>query len=718
MSRASVILIAFSSSPYACIVAPPMALYALAIFLSAFLLFQVQPIVGRHLLPWFGGTPAVWTTCLLFFQTLLFAGYLYAHRLSGLSPRRQRRIHSALLLLSVLQIAFFALAFGTPLAPPPGLEPGGSGVPALRILGLLAASVGLPYFALSATAPLLQSWAARLPSPERVWRLYALSNLGSLLALLAYPFVLEPALSLRSQDWAWSALFVFAAVSLVATSRRQATGEPSALPAPLEEGPSPGTADRLLWLALSACGSLLLVATTDQMCQEVAVVPFLWVLPLALYLLSFVLCFELPRFPWRPIASALFVLSLVPLVVVLREAARLRAPLQVAAFSVTLFSACLVCHGELYRLRPKPARLTGFYLTVAAGGALGGGFVAVAAPLLFNGYWEYPLGLLLCGGLLIVVLARSPGTPVAKSYVLRTLALGLWLALAVALAIPVKQSLESSVKTSRGFYGVLRVREELPGDPAWHIRSLTHGRIQHGFQYVGEEKRRQPTTYYGEQSGVGRAIRFHPRREAGLPIRIGGVGLGVGTLAAYVNPGDVLRFYEINPDVVALSRGPDPAFSFLADAPGKVDVVEGDARLSLEREISGEEPGRYDVLALDAFSSDAVPVHLLTAEAISVYLLHLRDDDSILAVHASNRHVRLQPVLLAAARKFGLSAVEIDANPAGHADTRSVWVLMSRRAAALAQPGIAEAAVPLTDHGRSVSLWTDDRSSLLPAVVW
>ncbi len=692
-----------------------MALYALAIFLSAFLLFQVQPIVGRHLLPWFGGTPAVWTTCLLFFQTLLFAGYLYTDRLSRLSPRKQRRIHTALLLLSALQIVSFVLLFGTPLAPPRQFEPAGSGAPALRILALLAASVGLPYFLLTATGPLLQSWAARLPSPERVWRLYALSNLGSLLALLAYPFVIEPALSLRAQDWIWSLLFVIAAMALAATASRQTKEEMPPSPAPSADG---HPANPLLWLALSACGSILLMATTDQMCQEVAVVPFLWVLPLALYLLSFVLCFELPRVPWRPIASILFILSLVPLMIVLREAARLRAPIQIAAFSLTLFSGCLVCHGELYRLRPTPSRLTGFYLTVAAGGALGGLFVAVLAPLLFNGYWEYPLGLLFCVALLIAVLARDHGTLVARNLAVRFLAGALWLALAVALAIPVKQALESALATSRSFYGVLRVREELPGDPSWHLRSLTHGRIQHGFQYRAPEKRRLPTTYYGEESGVGRAIRSHPRRTAGEPLRIGGVGLGVGTLAAYVTAADAIRFYEINPDVIALSRGADPTFSFLADAPGTVEVVEGDARLSLERELARGRPGRFDILALDAFSSDAVPVHLLTAEAMAVYIAHLRDDDSILAVHVSNRHIRLQPVLAAAAREFGFAAVEADTNPAGHAASRSVWVLMSRCAAVLALPGIAEVAVPLTDHGRNVSLWTDDRSSLLGAVVW
>jgi len=696
-----------------------MVLYALTVFLSSFLLFQLQPLIGRYLLPWFGGSPAVWTTCLLFFQTVLFGGYLYAHGLSRLTPERQRRLHTAILATAVALLALFAVRFGVPLSPPAFLKPEARGAPAVRILALLGLTVGLPCFLLSSTGPLLQSWAARLPRPDRVWRLFALSNLGSLLALLAYPFAVEPALRLGAQAWVWSTLFAGFVVAAAAAAAQQTRTAPGPRPPePADPGAPPPPGNRLLWLALSATGSILLMATTNQMCQEVAVIPFLWVLPLSLYLLTFILCFEAPRFPWRPVAALLFVLSLVPVVYVLPNAARVKAPLQIGAYALALFAGCLVCHGELYRLRPRPSGLTGFYLTVAGGGALGGLFVGVLAPLLFEGYWEYPSGLLLCGALLIGLLGREVTTPGLKRILLRAGVAAALILAASLVALRVVDSLRGAVSVSRNFYGVLRVREELPGDAEWHLRALTHGRIQHGFQYLVPGKRRQPTTYYGEESGVGRALRNHPRRGSGEPLRIGVVGLGVGTLAAFTRPGDLLRFYEINPDVIALSCGPDPRFTFLADAAGSVDVVEGDARLSLERELSQGGPQRFDVLVLDAFSSDAIPVHLLTAEAFATYLAHLRDDDAIIAVHTSNRHIRLEPVLAEVARHYGLAAVESDTDPAGAAYSRSVWVLLSRTTAVLSRPGISEASVALTRGGRKVSLWTDDYSNVFGVVVW
>jgi len=354
---------------------------------------------------------------------------------------------------------------------------------------------------------------------------------------------------------------------------------------------------------------------------------------------------------------------------------------------------------------------------VAGGGAVGGVFVGVLAPLLFNGYWEYPVGLLLCGALLIGLVGRDAATPAVRRTLVRTGLAAVSILAVTLLALRVAEAVPGAPSMSRNFYGVLRVREELPGDATWHLRALTHGRIQHGFQYLAPDRRRQPTAYYGEESGVGRALRAHPRRASGQSLRIGVVGLGVGTLAAYTRPGDVLRFYEINPDVIALSKGPDPRFTFLADAAGSVDVVEGDARLSLERELARGALQRFDVLVLDAFSSDAIPVHLLTAEAFATYLAHLRDADAIVAVHTSNRHIRLEPVLLEVARRYGLAAVESDTDPAGPAYSRSVWVLLSRRKDVLRRPGIGEAAVELTGHGRSVSLWTDDYSNVFGVVV-
>ena len=700
-----------------------MPLFAATIFLSAFLLFQVQPLVARFVLPWFGGGPAVWTTCMLFFQLLLFAGYAYAHVLvSRTPPRTQKRIHLTLLGLAVLLLAAFALFSSVPLAPPAAWKPAGSAHPALRILGLLSLTVGLPYFLLASTGPLLQAWLSRLAAPERIWRLYALSNLGSLLALVAYPFVFEPRFALRTQAWGWSGAFVAFALGAGAAAGRQARigpGAAEAPPEPEEAGeaspPTPGTT--LLWGALAFCGSLLLLATTSQMCQEVAVFPFLWILPLALYLLSFVLCFELARFPWRPVASLLFIASLPPVCIVLFRGATQPMATQIGALAAALFAGCLVCHGELYRLRPSPRHLTTFYLVIAGGGAMGGVFAGVVAPLLFHGYWEYQLSLVLTGLLLLVVLGREKTSFLGRSLLVKASSAVLWLTLAVTLVLQIRESVDAAEESVRNFYGVLRIKEELPADDTWHLRALTHGRIRHGFQYVSPTKKSIPTTYYNEESGVGLAVRFHPRRgPAGF--RIGCVGLGVGTMAAYGWAGDTVRFYEINPDVIALSKGPSPRFTYLADSLATVEIVEGDARLSLERELARSEPQRFDVLVLDAFTSDAIPLHLLTAEAFQTWLGQLRDADSILAVHISNRHLVLEPVLRRVADRFGLAAALLDTNPEGHAANRSVWILLARNPEVLAREGIGKAAKPLTDEGRPIALFTDDYSNLFRILVW
>ena len=699
-----------------------MPLFAATIFLSAFLLFQIQPLVARFILPWFGGTPAVWTTCMLFFQLLLFAGYAYADFLVRRTPPRvQKRIHLTLLGLAVLLLAAFALFSGVPLAPPPAWKPAGSAHPGLRILGLLAATVGLPYFLLASTGPLLQAWLSRSTAQERIWRLYALSNLGSLLALVAYPFLFEPLFALRTQAWAWSGAFVLFVLGAGAAAGRQAricAGVADAPPEPGEavDAAAPSRGTMLLWGALAFCGSLLLLATTSQMCQEVAVFPFLWILPLALYLLSFVLCFELTRFPWRPVASLLFIASLVPVCIVLFKGATESLAAQIGALAATLFAACLVCHGELYRLRPSPRHLTTFYLVIAGGGALGGVFAGVVAPVLFQGYWEYQISLVLTGILLLVALRRDGGL-VARSLLLQALCAALCLTLAVTLVFQVRDSLDDAVESFRNFYGVLRITEELPGDDTWLLRALTHGRIRHGIQYVSPAKKAIPTTYYSEESGVGLAVRFHPRRgQAGF--RIGVVGLGVGTIAAYGRAGDTVRFYEINPDVIALSKGRGPTFTYLSDTPARVEIAEGDARLSLEREKAGGQLQRFDVLALDAFTSDAIPLHLLTAEAFETHLAHLRDDDSILAAHISNRHLVLQPVLRRVADRFGLASLEIDSNPDASGGSRSVWVLLARTERALSHEKLAAAGSPLTDQGRKVALFTDDFSNLFRIVSW
>ena len=802
-----------------------MLAYALTVFLGAFLLFQIQPLMGKSILPWFGGAPAVWSTCLVFFQLALLAGYLYAHGLARRSnPRAARAFHCALLLFSVAALLALALAWGSPILPGSGWKPRGPGEPIRRILLILATSVGLPYLLLSSTSPLAQAWAARTHPGGRVYRLYALSNLASLLALVTYPTLVERLLSLRAQAWLWSATYVaFASSSLFSALRSGEVDVPQSTvhspdspchpersegSAPVastdflqlrasseqSEGSAPvapsitnshnsqlTTHNFFLWFSLAASGSMMLMATTNQMCQEVAAIPFLWVLPLCLYLASFVLCFESDRFYRRALFGPAFLAALCWAAVVLFRGFTVPIRIQIAAYSAALFAACMVCHGELARSKPHPARLTTFYLTIAAGGAAGGIFVALIAPRLFRGFWEIHVALLLSGVLAIAALARDRtswlhrGRPwpaflalfacaaavyyardpeVFSSALARRLSLrllfsssagllavgagaaalllllrlrlltargrpylaGAFLGGALAfvgmlLVSEIQSFLQSAVSVSRNFYGVLTVERLGAGDPSEERLDLRHGRIVHGFQYWSPEKRRLPTTYYTEESGIGLALQNHPRRARGA-INVGVVGLGVGTIAAYGRTGDTFRFYDINPAVIALSTGPGRLFTYLADCPAKIEIAAGDARLSLERELSSGSAAGFDVLAVDAFTSDAIPVHLLTKEAIEIDLARLARPGGILALHISNRQLDLEPVVRAVARSLSLPMCVVDRNERSNAVWATTWVLLSRDPAALAVPEIARACAR-REEGTTVRLWTDDYSSLL-----
>jgi hypothetical protein len=783
-----------------------MLLYALTVFLGAFLLFQIQPLIGKFILPWFGGAPAVWSTCLVFFQLVLLAGYLYAHGLARRSDTRAARaLHCALLLLSLAALLALAVAWGSPILPGSGWKPRDPGEPVRRILLILATSVGLPYLLLSSTSPLVQAWAARTHPRARVYRLYALSNLASLLALVTYPTLAEHLLSLRAQAWLWSATYVaFAAASLFCAWRSGAAPSPG-LPVPPSPSPSlmppsstPITNHKsqitspssitnhqspitnLFWFTLAAGGSMMLMATTNQMCQEVAAIPFLWVLPLCLYLASFVLCFESDRFYNRALFGPAFLAALCWADVVLFRGFTVPIRIQIAAYSAALFTACMVCHGELARSKPHPARLTSFYLTIAAGGAAGGIFVALVAPRLFRGFWEIHAALFLSGVLAIAALARDRtswlhrGRPwpaflalvvcaaavyyardpeIFSSALARRLSLrllfsssagllavgagaaalllllrlrlltargrpylaGAFLAGALAfvgmlLVSEIQSFLQSAVSVSRNFYGVLTVERLSAGDRNEERLDLRHGRIVHGFQYWSPEKRRLPTTYYTEGSGIGLALENHARRARG-PMNVGVVGLGVGTIAAYARAGDTFRFYDINPAVIALSTGPGRLFSYLADCPAKVEIATGDARLSLERELSSGSAAGFDVLAVDAFTSDAIPVHLLTKEAIEIDLARLARPGGILALHISNRQLDLEPVVRAVARSLSLPMCVVDRNERDSTVWATTWVLLSRDPAALAVPEIARACAR-REAGPTVRLWTDDYSSL------
>jgi hypothetical protein len=701
------------------------ACYALAIFAGAFLVFQVQPVIGRAILPWFGGSPAVWTTCMLFFQVVLLAGYAYAHVLTRfLTAKLQAVVH-----LSLIVGALVAL----PILPDPSWKPTAGGDPTLRILALLAMHVGLPYFLLSATGPLMQAWFARAVVGASPYRLYALSNVGSLLALLTYPIVVEPALTVREQTVAWSLGFCFFALVggyLAARLWRPEMNAPPAEPinanatsntnnSPQE---SPTWGRRLSWLVLPALASVMLLATTNHVCQDVAVIPFLWVAPLALYLLSFILCFDSDRWYERRWWASLAVASIIAISLMRQFNVTNHLILEITVYFAALLAFCMICHGELVRRKPAARYLTEFYLMCSAGGAVGGILVAIVCPLVFSSFAELHIGLIVA---YIVALAALWNDAKLKARFARTrvAAIGgfvLVVGLIAVARVQVTDMNPNKLAAMRSFYGVVNVDEVDAGDSGKHGRVMFHGRIAHGFQFLEPKKSNQPTMYFGAQSGVGVAItRFPAQRtkvattndgkvpnSVGKRLRVGIIGLGVGSIAGYARTGDQYRFYEINPDVETLAR---KYFTFLSDCQGKVEVVIGDARRSMEE----EPPQQYDILVLDAFSGDAIPTHLLTREAFALYERHLAPG-GVIAAHISNRHVNLVPVLANVAREFAWQTVEVNSETdKDKAVTASQWVLLTSNAQFLADPIVQASSGKLGQYA-SVRTWTDEYSNLVP----
>jgi len=764
--------------------------YRVTVFLGAFLLFAVQLLLAKYFLPWFGGVPAVWTTCMLFFQTLLLAGYAYAHGLANwINPRAQRALHSILLLVSLALLVCLAFEWPSPVTPGAGWKPHGGDHPIWRLTVLLTVSVGLPYFVLSTTGPLLQAWFARAQPHETPYRLYAVSNFGSFLALLSYPFLVEPWLTLNTQARLWSLGFLVYTIGCGACTLqagRKEASEGMSLPCKGNreggehrvEPNKPRSASYALWLSLAACGSVMFLASTNQICQDIAVVPFLWILPLSLYLLSFVICFEKPDWYSRGVFHPALGLALFAACYVLNSGWFHSIAVPVAVYSFTLFVSCMVCHGELYRSKPSPRFLTSFYLMVAIGGALGGVFVALFAPNFFESFWEYELGLWGTTLLMFLVLMWDKGswlycsrfgiaslavgaaflpactalashpkmrpselTPFVAVLIVATLlavrsrsgfdarrarAVPLYcgvslVVLGAVLFLIVRKQVRSSVLVVRNFYGALTVRDQNADQLDWRAYQLIHGRVTHGFQFRLPAKRDLPTSYYALSSGVGRALVGLRERllESADPrgLRIGIVGLGVGTLAAYGTRGDYLRFYEINPEVVRIAKDPH-FFTYLQACPAKLDVILGDARLSMEDELGRKEPQRFDLLAIDAFTGDAIPVHLLTKEAFRIYLNEIRRPRGILAIHISNVYLDLSPILQGVANRFGLRYLLIHTSADEHVVSESAWVLLSEDGEFLESLSSSKQRSPNEAPRPAVRLWTDDYSSLLQFLRW
>lgn len=690
--------------------------FAATIFLGAFLLFQVQPLIARYILPWFGGGPSVWTACMLFFQCLLVGGYAYAHWLSSVPLRKQVIVHLGLLLIALLLL---------PIVPGNRWKPDAADDPTLRIILLLICTVGLPYFVLSTTSPLLQSWFRLSHANDSPYRLYSLSNAGALLALVTYPVIVEPAFFLKTQAVIWSVgyvlftfMFGYCALRMWNTAESLSTSV-KVLPSTLKSSPecaeSPPVMVKFLWAALPACGSIVLLAVTNQLCWDVSVVPFLWVLPLALYLLSFILCFQNSRWYFRPMFWPLLVAAIVGMISLVTAGADAPIWSQVLGFSVGAFVCFMVCHGETALLKPNPEHLTLYYLMLSIGGALGGIFVGVVAPRIFTDFTELHIGLWMCFilGLFALRTVSMPYRSLKYKSVARVMVVVEPL-MAVILGLMLyehgNRQHVGQVSACRNFYGVLRVSYGNTNVVSRTYRTLQSGRIQHGAQFVSGDLRRIPTTYYGDKSGVGVAIRSFP---ANSSLHVGTVGLGVGTIAAYARPGDHYCFYEINPMVIRLAN---KFFTYTTDCRAECDIVPGDARISMER----EESRQFDLLAIDAFTSDAIPVHLLTREAFLLYLRHLADR-GILAIHITNRYLDLEPVVQAIADDLHLSTAFINSGPSPWERkdqlNPSIWMLLARYRDLLdVEPIRSATKKPVRTVSRNRMVWTDDYNDLFKAL--
>lgn len=698
--------------------------FAVTIFASALLIFLVQPLVAKRILPWFGGAAAVWTLCLAFYQTTLFAGYAYAHGLIRFVPRRRQQVvHAAVIAAALLALPILP---GESWRPEPGDR-----APSLLILAMLSANVGFPFLVLAATGPLAQAWFARAAPGRSPYPLYAVSNLGSLLAVVAYPFLIEPNLGVSDSGAAWSWAFVATAAAVLGCA---GTARRAAEPAPAAEtalGSRPiRAADAVLWLMLSSAAVMLLMGVTNELCLDLASVPFLWIVPLSLYLVTFVLCFGYARVyrraPWLLWTAAVLLAPwLLDAAVGVGAGGELRTagglPWFVLRYCGLLFGGCMLLHGELYRLRPPSASLTAFYLWVAAGGAIGGLFVGLLAPLVLDAYYELPLALAVASPALLAAFfhdergwlsSRGPRWRRAAA-VFVTLAA---LAFGATRVLPAQDGV---VQQERTFFGVLRVTESaLPKGAVG--RSLSNGSTLHGIQRFDHEDR--PTSYYGVDTGIG--LLFGSRRD-GAAWNVGALGLGVGTLAAYAREGDRLRFYEIDP-VVARLAGADGYFTYLERSPADVEIVPGDGRLSLAAERRAGEP-RFDLLVLDAYSSDAVPVHLLTIEAVELYADRVKDD-GLLAFHLSNRFFRLPALVGREGAELGWRTLLLkNPNLPHRLSRRSTWLVLGRdearlrelgRRAALrwkrlgVEPELYEIRYPAPRVLLRGPLWTDDYSNL------
>ena len=667
--------------------------YAVTIFISSMHLFLVQPIIAKQILPSFGGSANVWTTCLFFFQFLLLLGYCYAHMLTRLPARFQPVVHGILLAASLTSIPIVA-SLG---------KASGDVSPVLRLLVLLLTTVGLPYFLLATTSPLIQSWYARTQNSP--YRLFALSNAASLLGLLAYPFLLEPWFKTMTQAYLWSggyvAFVIFCAAAAIFSLRTPEKKYDANSVASTVSSVPPTAADVIIWTTLAAVASLSLVSVTSFIAANVASAPLIWIGPLTIYLITFILAFEGRRI-WHGwgIGAAAILFAGTMLATYSNEDFIAEYSKSLPLFLIGLFLICLFCHGQLAESKPAPHYLTFYYIMISAGGALGSLGGSVLAPALLNGDFELPAAL---AAVAFVFLWKMR----PKGRALVTAASASIVALVALAAWGIADEINGARLLKRNFYSSLRVADKIDrGEP---IRRLEHGRIEHGAQYLSSARRREPISYYSETSGIGFAIALQ-RKRLKKPLSIGVIGLGAGVIAAYGEAGGKVRFYEINPQVIDIAQ---QQFTYLADCPAETSVALGDARLTLEH----EPPQNFDILVVDAFSGDAIPMHLLTREAIRIYRRHLAPG-GILAFHISNKFVDLAAPLAAIAKSEHLDVRLVTDDPSDETEdsalSASDWLLVATDPSWW---GTDERAIlPVVPLTGTESVWTDDFNNLLSAL--
>jgi hypothetical protein len=684
-------------------------LFAAAMMLAGFLLFQVQPVMAKFILPWFGGSATTWTVCMLFFQLALLAGYAYVYAVSLPFTVRQQ---------AVAQIALLAIAVAClPITPTDAYKPADAENPTGRIMLLLTLCVGMPYAVLSTTSPLLQRWLAQTDPGLLTSRFFALSNLGSFLGLLSYPFLFERVWSSPEQTLYWSWSFV-AFAGLVATAallilRHGAETREHA--GPKAATPADGSSHLAAWIFYAALGSVLLLATTNQITQWTAVVPFLWILPLSLYLVTFIIAFGHQSFYDRLWFSAAFAVLLLVTMTLSAPDSSASLLLQVALQSMTMFVGCMICHGEMVRLQPAPERLPRFYLAIAVGGALGGIIVTLIAPLVFQDYFEHQIALALTGLVGFTLAIRVETRLRRRIAIAFALVFAIGVAAAAELVVAGEQAVVDRI---RNFYGVVKVVRDGGDDPRTASLTMVQAGIPQGSQYQAADRRQQPYCAFLPHSGIGRTLANVKKRRmegADAPLRIGSVGLGVGVLAALGKVGDHIRVYELNPAVTELTNR---HFTFVKDSKSKVEIVHGDGRILLERELQAGQQQNYDVIVVDAFRGASPPLHLMTAEAFDIYLRHLAPD-GVLAINFELDTFDMAPLHRGLADRFGLNVGWFETPDEGDdCDDTVSWALYTKDPDFLKLPAMAQGLSPWRDGKDTRLLWTDANANLMSIISW